>query len=87
MPGSGSGAQKGDVRLKKYVRIEAKTTKHKSFSVTRLMLSKIEDAALPNGEIPVIAVEFLDEQGRPQEEVFILPSYAFDDYIEELKGG
>ena len=82
IPGSGSGAQKGDVRVKGFVRIEAKTTKHKSFSVTRDMVDKIENAALPNNEIPVLAIEFIDEQGNPEKELYIIPSYAFQEYLE-----
>lgn len=82
VPGSGCSYQKGDVRVSKVTRIEAKTTKHKSFSVTRKMLEKIEDAALPAGEMPAIVIEFLDEQGNPDGEVVVLPSYA----IEELLG-
>lgn len=78
-PGSGAFDQKGDV--KKYngvYRIEAKTTKHKSFSVTREMVRKIEEAALPNGELPAILIEFIDEQGTPQMEVAVVPTYILD---------
>lgn len=79
-PASGASYQKGDV--KKYngiLRIEAKTTKAKSFSVTREMVKKIEDAALPNGELPAIVVEFLGETGKPEMEVLVVPSYVLDD--------
>ena len=48
------------------MRIEAKTTKNKSFSVTRDMIRKIEDAALTNNEIPVMVIEFINEQGKPE---------------------
>src|SRR5262245_59177471 len=44
--GSGSGHTKGDVRRKRVVRIEAKTTKYRSFGVTLDMVEKIENAAL-----------------------------------------
>lgn len=77
VPGSGSGHQKGDV--KKYLgvyRVEAKTTKRNSFSVTREMIQKIEEAALPNNEMPAIIIEFIDEQGRPQAEVAVIPTYV-----------
>lgn len=76
---SGAGPEKGDV--KKYAgvwRIEAKTTSRKSFSVTRDMISKIEDAALPHGEMPAIVIEFLDKNGKPECEVCVVPSYALD---------
>lgn len=78
-PGSGRGNQKGDV--KKYggvIRIEAKCTQAKSFSITRDMLEKIEEAALPNGEIPAIVVEFLDKDGNPVQEVAVVPTYVLD---------
>lgn len=80
VPGSGSGHQKGDV--KKYngiLRIEAKTTKHKSFSVTLEMIRKIEEAALPCNELPAMVIEFLGEDGRPIKELAVVPMYVLDD--------
>lgn len=82
IPGSGNGHQKGDVRVKGIIRIEAKTTKHKSFAITRDMVSKVEDASMVNGELPVIIVEFLDEQGRSEMEVVVMPRYALDSLVE-----
>ena len=82
VPGSGSSYQKGDV--KKYngvYRIEAKTTKNKSFSVTREMIRKIEEASLSNGELPAMVIEFIDEQGKPQMEVAVVPTYVLDEVI------
>lgn len=77
IPGSGSGYEKGDIKKAYGVyRIEAKTTKNKSFSVTKEMIRKIDEAGLASNEIPVIVVEFIDEQGRPTEEVAIMPTYA-----------
>ena len=77
VPGSGSGMEKGDVKKFNGVfRIEAKTTKNKSFSVTREMVSKIEDAALSNGELPVIIIEFNDGRGNPEMEVAVVPTYV-----------
>lgn len=78
-PGSGSFGQKGDIaKYNGVYRIEAKTTQKKSFSVTRDMIRKIEDAALPNGEMPAIVVEFLDELGNPEMEVAVVPVYVLD---------
>lgn len=78
VPGSGSSVQKGDVKgcFGGLVRIEAKTTGAKSFSITRDMVRKIEDAALPNNELPAIVVEFIDELGNPQMEVAVVPTWA-----------
>lgn len=79
VPGSGSGSQKGDVKKAFNIfRIEAKTTKNKSFSVTREMIEKIEVAALTTNELPVIIIEFLDEYGKPEKEIAVLPTYALE---------
>lgn len=70
--------EKGDVRIKGVMRIEAKTTKHKSFAVTMEMIEKIEHAALPATEIPAIVIEFNDGHGRRLKEVAVLPTYALE---------
>ena len=79
--GSGCGDIKGDVRLQGVARIECKTTTKKSFSVTREMLDKIEDAAVMAGEVPAMVVEFIDEKGKPQGELAIVPTYVLDTLI------
>lgn len=81
-PGSGSKALKGDVRKKRVVRIEAKTTKNNSFSVTRDMVRKIEEAALPYDELPVIVVEFNDGKGKKVSEVAVCPLYVLQEIAE-----
>ena len=78
-PGSGNQHMKGDVRIERVMRIEAKTTIAKSFRVTREMVQKIEDAALPYGEIPAIVIEFIDEDGNPLKEVAVVPTYALEE--------
>lgn len=76
-PGSGNGYLKGDVhKAWGAIRIEAKTTKRKSFAITRDMIRKIEEAAGATEEVPVIVVEFIDETGKPEMEVAIVPTYA-----------
>lgn len=77
---SASGAKdvKGDLRIKGLVRIEAKTTKHASFSVTREMIRKIEDAAVQTGEMPCIIVEMNDSFGKKLDEVAVMPMYALE---------
>jgi Holliday junction resolvase len=77
-PASGAKAVKGDVQLKRVVRIECKTTANKSFSVTRDMLHKIEDAALSGGEVPAIVVEFVNKAGKPIGAVVVMPEWALD---------
>lgn len=82
-PASGSRDVKGDVRVKKVIRIECKTTKNKSFSVTREMIEKLETAAVLSGEMPVLVVEFNDGKGRKEGELVICPSYVLDTFIGE----
>lgn len=84
IPGSGSSYQKGDVRVKGITRVEAKTTKHKSFSVTRDMIEKISDAGALHNEVPVMVVEFINEQGTPQDEVAVMPMWALELLIMRL---
>jgi len=79
---SGSKDEKGDVRVKGIMRIEAKTTKHKSFSVTLDMVRQIEEAALVSGEMPVIAIEFINSQGVPIKEVCVCPSYVLQELLK-----
>lgn len=76
--GSGCGFEKGDVRLKGVVRLEAKCTKNASFSVTRAMIEKLEQAALGAGEMPALVVEFLDDAGNPLHELAVVPTYVLD---------
>lgn len=78
---SGAKDEKGDVRLKGIARIECKTTKNQSFSVTRETLRKISDAGCLAGEVPVLLVEFNDGKGKRLEEFAIIPSYCLDDFV------
>jgi len=82
-PGSGNKHVKGDVQKAFGVfRIEAKCTKHKSFSVTRAMISKIEEAGGLSGEVGIIIIEFLDERGKPEMEVAVVPTHALPSIAE-----
>lgn len=80
-PASGSKGEKGDVRVRGILRIEAKTTKHKSFSVTLDMIEQIEDAALCSDELPCIVIEFNDGAGKKIKEVAVVPTYILDDLV------
>lgn len=75
---SGASYEKGDARRKGFVRVECKCTSNKSFSITREMIEKIENAALGSGEIPVIEIELLGPDGRPQHKVAVVPSWALE---------
>jgi hypothetical protein len=76
--GSGCGSEKGDVRIKGVARLEAKTTSHASFSITRDMVRKIETAAMSCGEVPAIVVEFLSKDGKPMHEVAVVPTWVLN---------
>lgn len=82
---SGALDEKGDVRIKGVARIEAKCTQANSFSITQDMLQGIEMAAVGDGELPVIVVDFLDRTGKVKNSVAVMPMYALDDFI--ARGG
>lgn len=78
-PRSGAGDfVKGDVRVKGLARIECKGTRHGSFSVTRDMVRKIEEAALGSAEMPCIQIDFLDANGAVESSVAVVPLYALN---------
>lgn len=79
--GSGSGDERGDVRLKGFVRIEAKTTAAASFSVTVDIIRKLENAVVGTKEIPIIEIEILGGARK----MICLPSWALDILIDVLK--
>lgn len=79
--GSGSGYEMGDVRLRGFVRLEAKTTKHTSFSVTREIIDKLESATFGTHEVPILQVEL--ELGRRK--VIVMPDWALDMVVELLQ--
>jgi hypothetical protein len=82
-PASGARDVKGDVRVKGVLRIEAKTTKNASFSVSLDMIRKIEEAAALSAELPVIIVEFNDGNGNKLKEIAICPTYVIDQLAGE----
>lgn len=79
--GSGSGRVRGDVRLKGFVRLEAKTTKHRSFSVNDELLDKLETAVFGTGEVPVMQIEL----ALGERKVLVMPDWALDYIVEALK--
>jgi hypothetical protein len=83
--GSGNKDVKGDVRVKGVARIEAKTTKNASFSVTREMINKIETAAANSGEVPALVVEFHDGFQKSLQSVAIVPMWALESLIANQK--
>lgn len=81
--GSGNQREKGDVRITGTARIEAKCTRAKSFSVTREMWQKIEDASGSDGvdEVPVIFVEFLAPDGTPEHALYVVGQSDMEELI------
>ena len=81
--GSGSKTEKGDVRVKGVLRVEAKCTRHKSYSLSLETFEKVEDAAsLCNpAEVPVMHVEFLDPAGNPIKGLYIVRQDDFEELI------
>lgn len=81
--GSGSGQHdKGDVRVKGVALIEAKTTKHKSFSVTAELIDKVEGHARMSGEVPIIHIEI--EGGKRR--CVVMPDWALDILLQPVAG-
>jgi len=75
----GSGAvsgYKGDVRKRGKFRAECKFTKAKSFTVKREDLDKIYSES-SFGEVPVMDIAFLDQNGRTEERWVLLPYSEF----------
>lgn len=86
-PASGAGPVKGDVRVKGLLRIECKTTKNKSFSVTLDLVHKIEQAALEGSEIPVLVVGFNNSYGQNLGEIAVIPMWVLDSFVELERRG
>lgn len=84
-PGSGSKRQKGDVRIKGIARIECKATSRKSFSVTREMLVKIDNATEATGEVPILQVEFLDARGKIDGSFAVIPINVLERLIDAAR--
>jgi hypothetical protein len=80
---SGAGDEKGDVRLRGFIRVENKTTKNRSFSVTTEMIEKLELATFGSNEVPILQVEL--ELGKHK--VLVLPDWALDLIKEALTRG
>ena len=81
VPGSGAGSRKGDVESPVW-RIECKTTAKKSFTVTREMIQKIEEAALSHSQIPAVVVEFNDDNGKKEMEVAVIPAWVLEGILD-----
>jgi hypothetical protein len=83
---SGSKSEKGDVRVKGVLRVEAKCTRKKSFSVTLEMIEKITNAATLTAdvEIPAMHVEFLDPNGARLVGLYVVREDDFEEMIRKV---
>jgi len=77
-PASGSRDVKGDVRVEGVLRLECKNTTKQSFSVTREMIEKIEQAAINAGELPAVQIDFIDARGNVEASVAVVPCWVLD---------
>lgn len=78
---SGSSVEKGDVRITGVMRIENKTTKNKSFSVTTDHIGKIEQSVFGTSEIPTMCIEL--DSGKHR--FWVVPNWAMEEIIFMLK--
>lgn len=76
--------EKGDVRLKGVARIECKTTKNKSFSVTRKLIDKMEADCLGANETPILEVEFCDDRGNKEKSIYVIPAEYIDRFFSNV---
>lgn len=79
--GSGNGVEKGDVRIRNVARIENKTTKHASFSVSVDHLDKLDTAVLGTKEIPFMQIELMGGARS----FIVIPDIYFEDIIEAIR--
>ena len=63
------------------MRVEAKTTDKKSFSVTEEIVNKLECAIIGSGEIPVIQVEI----GGGAHRLLVMPDWAMELLLEAAR--
>jgi hypothetical protein len=78
---SGAGLIKGDVRIKGVARIENKTTKYKSYSVTTEIVDKLLNAVAGSNEIPMMQIEI----NGGTHKFLILPDLYLEDIIEAIR--
>jgi hypothetical protein len=71
--GSGAGYTKGDV-INHVFRVECKTTKFKSFSITERLLDKLDEDNFGSDKIPIMAIEL--ENGKRK--CYVLTDHALD---------
>jgi len=82
--GSGAGREKGDVRGVGLFRLECKTTKNRSYSLTRDMIEKVEASVTAGStEIPYMEI-VVDDQSHDPKTCLVFPGWAGADIIAAL---
>lgn len=84
IPASGAKFRKADVEVVNLARVECKATGAKSFSVTREMIRKVEDAGLMSNQIPYLEIEFVDNKGKTQESACVISRHALTILLNRL---
>lgn len=82
-PGSGSGVEKGDVRVAGVTRIEAKSTQRKSYAISRDLVRRIEQAAVSSDELPIFQIDFLNG-ADVDSQVAVIPMWALNEFLEKI---
>lgn len=84
---SGSQSEKGDVRLKGVVRIEAKCTRRRSYGLSLDTFEKIENAATlcSQNEIPAMHIEFLSPEGQTLKALAVIRADDLEDLIRRAQ--
>jgi hypothetical protein len=72
IPASGSRFRKGDTEKPDIVRVECKSTEHKSFRVTRGMMQKVYEACILENQVPAIEVEFVDNVSNVLDSYYVM---------------
>jgi len=83
--GSGCGFDKADTKIKDVLRLECKSTINKSFSVTKKILDKVNNACMGT-EIPAVHVELVNkDSGDVTDACYIIPVWAMEILINNQK--
>lgn len=82
-PFSGASEKaKGDVKSDKFLG-EAKQTADKSISIKQEWLIKIDEEAMAQDRYPILAIEFLNMPKRNTKDWILIPSYVFEELVNE----
>lgn len=78
---SGSGYEVGDVRVKGVIRIDCKSTINNSYSLKAETMEHLQMAAMQDGEVPALQLDFLTTDGEVEQRLAIIPLWALEQLI------